>query len=176
MMSLYCQKQLLEALEVRVVSYCLLFACSATKSEITSDCTSERERGPSLSVIFICKVSLDFNTDILALKGLCRKCSWSLAWYELESSGRPLPRLSPNVVSVQPCAGFLEVAFWPVLRKKRAKKVQPGTSTGTALKQPMEQSADQSGDEFKGSDSDLGSASEHENDENSDLDSDFWQD
>ena len=44
-----------------------------------------------------------FFTEYAAWNLRCRDCTWSVTFYELEDSLRPLDKLCPGLVSVRPC-------------------------------------------------------------------------
>eukprot|EP00971_Amphidinium_carterae_P241210 4789251-Amphidinium_carterae.1 len=73
------------------------------------------------STFHLVKALLDFQTLIKACKLLCLSCQWSILWYEMEDTGRPITQLYPKHVSCMPLAGHTLQShhLWPPQRAVR---------------------------------------------------------
>eukprot|EP00971_Amphidinium_carterae_P190589 3782324-Amphidinium_carterae.1 len=94
------------------------------------------------------QATFEFFTDYHAFQQLCTHCSWSLAWYALEQTGRPLTHITPDVVTVHVWEGNAGAShFWPLIYKRRAigqaaaraKHLHPAASAAKPLESdPLE--------------------------------------
>eukprot|EP00971_Amphidinium_carterae_P281578 5590228-Amphidinium_carterae.2 len=99
---------------------------------------------------------LEFHA--LAYLDIAGSIAWSVQWYELENTNRPLGNLVPDIVCVLPLEGADECHIWPPSRKPRAtKKRTPHAaeaqfglrSSGSQVTQflDLEEDADEADDE-----------------------------
>eukprot|EP00971_Amphidinium_carterae_P262010 5197117-Amphidinium_carterae.2 len=71
------------------------------------------------------QATLQFHTEFLGLQCMCNQCSWGLAWYSLEQSGRPHPSLKPDKVRVLAWNGNPSpVHLWPIRRQRKRPRAQ----------------------------------------------------
>eukprot|EP00971_Amphidinium_carterae_P071886 1421752-Amphidinium_carterae.6 len=70
--------------------------------------------------VHLVQATLQFQTLHVSLQALCRECSWTLTWYELENTGRVLLKFQPRYVPVKKM-NLESVPFWPPRRRGKGK-------------------------------------------------------
>eukprot|EP00971_Amphidinium_carterae_P351421 6492107-Amphidinium_carterae.3 len=108
-------------------------------------------------------------TEFQALRQVCCKCAWSMGFWHLESTGRPLTQLNPGSVSVAPYSQQ-DIQLWPIQRQKRQSKNR--APKVAAVPAPMVAEPDtEAEDDLEEEDEALAAISDEEGED----DDEFWE-
>ena len=82
-----------------------------------------------------CKATLDFVVEHRGLDLLERQQSWGTVWHIIESTGRPLTQVRPDIVSVCPMSSAGVQQLWPPAKRSRARQApKPRADSNTGGK------------------------------------------